>query len=284
MTRKMREGFTLIELMLVVGIMAFLGVAATNGYNALQRGMAERGATAVASAVLKAAKERASVDRVPTIVYCYNRMIREATETDSAVVAGEIVAVRRAGRITKVAGQKLYDEFADLASSYDSVDDVSDAQERRGMRLWRFDGQQVSDMKYSIVADAVIRDVGGVQLQSFAGWGDLNNAAGGSVSNYTDFVTYAFYNKQSSNFEPSSWTVGSGYGFEFQTVQLPHGFIFGTAVPAVGQVSFVKAVYFDPENPSDGSVEVYRCQSGSGGGLTTSGSAVGQASSDGKSI
>ena len=74
--RRTKRGFTLVELMLVVGIMAFLGVAATSGYNALQRGMAERGATAVASGILKAAKERALVDRVPTMVFCYNRMVR----------------------------------------------------------------------------------------------------------------------------------------------------------------------------------------------------------------
>ena len=41
----MRRAFTLMELMVVVGIMAFLGVAATGGYNALQRGIAERGAS-----------------------------------------------------------------------------------------------------------------------------------------------------------------------------------------------------------------------------------------------
>ena len=74
----MRRAFTLMELMVVVGIMAFLGLAATNGYNALQRGMAERGAVDAASAILKAAKERAQVDRVPTAVFCYNRMLREA--------------------------------------------------------------------------------------------------------------------------------------------------------------------------------------------------------------
>ena len=36
-----RRAFTRMELMVVVGIMAFLGLAATNGYNALRRGMAK---------------------------------------------------------------------------------------------------------------------------------------------------------------------------------------------------------------------------------------------------
>ena len=74
----MKRAFTLLELLTVVSIMALLGVASSSGYQAMVRGMRERGAVAGASAVLRGAKERACVDRVPTAVFCYNRMLREA--------------------------------------------------------------------------------------------------------------------------------------------------------------------------------------------------------------
>ena len=132
----MKRGFTLIELMTVVGIMAFLGTAATGGYNALQRGMAERAATDIATKMLAAAKERAIIDRVPTVVYCYNRLLREADSGDAnAVVVGEMVAIRRAGRITRVRGQYLYDEFGDLDRSFEPIEEAGKLQDRKGLRL-----------------------------------------------------------------------------------------------------------------------------------------------------
>ena len=38
-----RRGFTLIELLVVIGIMGLLGTVSVGGYNAMQRGMEERG-------------------------------------------------------------------------------------------------------------------------------------------------------------------------------------------------------------------------------------------------
>lgn len=287
----MRRAFTLIELMVVVGIMSFLGVAAVGGYNALQRGMAERGATAVATSLLQAAKERAMIDRSPTVVYCYNRLVRAASVSDdeNAVVVGEAVAVRRAGRVTWAQGTLIADEFADLANSYDVLTDESEAADRRGMKLWRFDGGRISDMRYSVVADAVVMlDVAGTTYRGWANDADESSqtASGQTISGPADtqdfkqnfsgatgegelhIRAYAFVNKNTSSFEPSGWTVGDGYGFEFANVQLPHGFTFGGGnVPTqVGAVSFVKALYFDPDSPgSDESVDVYFCRPDSGG-------------------
>ena len=277
----MKRAFTLMELMVVVGIMAFLGVAATGGYNALQRGMAERGATAAGTSLLQAAKERAMVDRVPTMVFCYNRLIREATDEENAIVVGEAVAVRRAGRVTRAQGMFIVDEFADLCNSYDVEADEGQLQNRKGMKLWRFDDQRMNNMAYSVVADAVCQlDIPGVSYADWAVGGDWTVATevGKNLrTNDNDFKSgtstlniraYAFYNLNKSSFEPSSWTVGDGYGFEFANVQLPHGFIFGSgSVPnRVGDVSFVKALYFDPEaSGSDETVDVYFCRPDSGG-------------------
>ena len=263
----MRRGFTLMELMVVVGIMTFLGLAATNGYNALQKGMAERGAVDAASALLKAAKERALVDRVPTAVFCYNRMLREVSDTDNAVVVGEAVAIRRAGRITKVQGNLLYDEFGDLDRSYDVPKKQGDLSNRKGMRLWRFDDKGMTRMQYSVVADGVYKndDVGG--MISFMPWGDqLNGDSGNSESNII-FRAFAFYDLGKSDHSPGSWKVGNGYGFEFQRLRLPDGFVFGSSVPSqIGAISETGAFVFDPDqNASDQQIDIWACRVNSSG-------------------
>ena len=251
----MKKGFTLVELMVVVGIMSFLGVAATGGYSALQRGMAERGAVAAASSLLKAAKERALIDRSPTVVFCYNRMLREATDNENAVVAGEAVAVRRAGRVTWSSGKYIVDEFMDVIGSYDVVKD-SDVGKRKGMRLWRFDDVRMTKMQYSIVADAVVPLINDIPLQTYGGWAEGESSGNTNMP----YMVYAFQDIGGSSHQPGSWKAGNGYGFEFADVQLPKNFVFGSDIPAtVGGISEIKAVYFDPENPSDDSVEVQFC-------------------------
>ena len=113
----------MIELLTVMAIMAMLGVAASSGYASLQRGMRERAAVAGASALLKAAKERAAVDRVPTAVFCYNRLLKDASaeQDGNAVVVGVMTAIRRTGRISYIRGKYLYDEFGDLDLTYEAL-------------------------------------------------------------------------------------------------------------------------------------------------------------------
>lgn len=274
--RGMRRAFTLMELMVVVGIMAFLGLAATNGYNALRRGMAERGAVDAASAILKAARERALVDRVPTAVFCYNRCVREATDDENAVVVGEAVAIRRAGRITKVSGNWLYDEFGDLDRAYDT-DKEGELPNRTGLRLWRFDDRKMSDMQYSVVSDGVFCDDNVGNCWSYTpssglvsddpnltGTGD-NNGDGKKVD--TKICGCAFYDLGTSKHAPSGgWVVGSGYGFEFQSMRLPDGFIFKRDIPTeIGAVTTPEVFHFDPESSSvtgggSDSIDIYSCR------------------------
>ena len=256
----MKRAFTLVELMVVVGIMAFLGVAATGGYSALQRGMAERSAVDVAVTILQAAKERALVDRQPTALFCYNRLLREATEDENAVVVGEAVAIRRAGRITGVSGQHLIDEFLDAVGSYD-IEESSGIANRKGMKLWRFDDKKMSQMQYSIVADAVV-PYDGATLKSFDFWAKGEPDPGTNMPH----IVYSFWKLSGSSHEPAGWVAGNGYGFEFAHVQLPNNFIFESAVPSqVGQIEQVKAMYFDPDNMQDDNVTVRVCMPNASG-------------------
>ena len=275
----MKRAFTLIELMTVVGIMSFLGVAATGGYNALQRGMAERSATDTASKLLSAAKERAIVDRVPTVVFCYNRLVREADADNNAIVVGEMVAIRRAGRISKVRGKYLYDEFGDLDRSYDSLDSSQEGQlqDRKGLALWWFGDSQtsMSSMRYSLVADGVYDD-DDIAGYTYATWAD-----GSQQSSNLTIRAWAFYDLGTSTHQPN-WVVGNGYGLEFQRVQLPNNFIFNTTVPSqVGAISAETGFYFDPEKPVDRAIDVYFCRMDSSGKPVPNGQKAGTARSDG---
>jgi len=270
----MRRGFTLIELMVVAGIMAFLGTAAVGGYNAFQRGMAERGATGAASALLKAAKERAMIDRAPTMVICFNRLIREADDDENGIAVGEAVAVRRAGRLTYVNGTSLVDEFADILGSYDVVE-ADDMESRGGMRLWKFPDRKTTSPEYSVIADAVRPLVGDVVLRTYEGWANgetADAAATADLSSETPRNGATHVTTQSGNMnniayafevlDPATaqWKVGTGYGFEFARMQLPRNFAFDGNIPTnLKDMQVVKVLYFDPEQANDETVDVIFC-------------------------
>ena len=254
----MRRGFTMIELLVVMAIMAMLGVAGSSGYAALQRGMRERAAVAGASALLRAAKERAVVDRVPTAVFCYNKLIRDANAAndENAVVVGVMTAIRRFGRISYVSGKLLYDEFGDLELTYEALSDdedfsndgrnhsLSDLGQRPGMKLWKF--PTAKRMEYSIVADAVWCDTGRTE-PIFSG------GAGGPSTNC---LMSAFYDLGGSK-NPASWKVGDAYALEIGELQLPYGFIFGDTSPSrADQIELVETFLFDPEEDNDETVEI----------------------------
>lgn len=249
----MTKAFTLLELLVVVAIMAMMGIASSGGYNAMVRGMQERGTVASASAVLRSAKERALIDRVPTAVFCYNRMLHASTASSAASVVGEMVAVRRSGRLSYVRGKYLFDEFGDLDISYEKTDDESELKESGGMRLYRFGGKRMNQMLYSIVADAVYSS-DRERLFTF-------------THGYTNQQTCAFYNLNKSDREPPAWRAGDAYGFEFAELQLPDGYIFGSEIPTdPGRITTPTVLYFDPEQ--DGSVQsidVWSTRTGSSG-------------------
>ena len=249
----MRRAFTLIELLAVVGIMGMMGVAAAASYGALVSGMKNRSACAAASAILREAGERARIDRLPTVVYCYNVCLKEPKNGDVGVVVGMMTAIRRVGRITLVRDRLLFDEFADLEQSYESVDDEGEFQGTRthGHRLFRYNDESSvqSRMQYSVVADAVYSGDANQTVTIFSG-GDHNR---------TNLVTSAFYNLNTSDREPSGgWKIGDGYAMEFAELQLPAGYVFGRDLPVKsGAITEIKAIRFDPDSSSSETVEIW---------------------------
>ena len=268
----MRRGFTLLELLVVVGIMGFLGTASIAGYNALQRGMAERSVTAVASTLLRAAQERAHVDRMPTAVFCYNRLLKEPTgQEDNGVVVGVMTAIRRAGRISYVRGDMLYDEFADLDNTYEAVEDENDAKKGGSFRLYRFDVTQLNggnSMEYSIVSDRVVQNEDAEMVTLFSGTAN---------GNQTNLMASAFCRLSGV----SDWQVGDGYAFEFAETQLPAGYIFGKDVPSrAGDIKVIKTILFKPDEDRNETVDIYPARPDGSGWPKADSKRAGEASSD----
>lgn len=252
----MRKAFTLIELLAVIGIVGMLGVAAAASYGALVTGMRDRSACAAATAVLRDAGERARIDRLPTVVYCYNICLKEPTGDEPGMVVGLMTAIRRVGRITQVKGRYLFDEFADLDQSYATAESEAELREMDGFRLFKYNDESSvpSRMQYSVVANAVYcKDYGSKPGDE----GQLTIFSGG-INNRTNFFTSAFYNLGSSDREPSAWKVGDGYAAEFAELQLPAGYVFGQQLPAKsGKVSEVKTIRFDPDSYSSENVDIW---------------------------
>lgn len=223
------RGFTLLELMVVVAIMGLLGTVSIGGYQQMQRGMEGRGALENVNSFMRAAYERAQIDRQPTFVYFWNELKREATDEEPAIVVGRAVAVRGRGRISRLdsgaSGRLLIDEFGDL-EQYDEDGEYADPRSNDStVRLYQLDGRPTTP-KYSTVRETPVTPNGnnGGQTEIYV----THTPAGDGRIIQFGYVETA---SQGAN-----WKVGSVYGLEFLSIELPHGYVFGSSVPnSMGQ-------------------------------------------------
>lgn len=252
-----KRAFTLVELLVVVGIMAAMATMSIGSYFAVVRGMADRGALAAATSVISLAQERARIDLAPTVVYFYNELVQNKDENKGTelVVAGVAVAIRRAGRLTRVTGNYLGDEFADLDITY-GLSEGSGSLRGDTFRLYKFD---FSGMKYSSVYSEVIED--SIDNESYLVERPQNRGfrkASGDNEDPNEIISYAFVQKDGN----VTWQVGDAYGYEFARIRLPDNYIFGGAsdVPSQSQpiknVSTVIKCYPDSNASSLDSVRV----------------------------
>lgn len=212
-----RRAFTLLELLLVVAIMSFMGTMAVGGYRAMRRGMEEKSAVQNVNQFIRAAYQRAQIDRQPVAVYLWNETQREGTGTKTPIVVGKAVAVRRAGRLTKVpGGDILIDEFGDLrfnrlvlSEDDDDGNDPDPSGKSNGVFLYRMNGDEGSQLMRSTVDEATVRRT------------DIAYVGGRSHQ----YETYAFRVQTPGGVQ---WKAGDAYGFEFADLTLPNNYIFGS--------------------------------------------------------
>ena len=233
----MNRAFTLVELLVVIGIMGLMGTVSVGGYRAMQRGMEERGVMETVNTLARTTYERAQIDRQPTAIYFWNETIRSESQDENEVVVGKAVAIRRQGRFTLVTGGLLIDEFSDLNLSYstdetggaagggseEGGDGASDAGENT-MNLYFLDNLNGSQEKVerSLVYTRVYgHEVNEVFMQGKPTDSDAD-------SNYSNGKMTLWGFKFSPKNAFNQWKTGSSYGFEFAEITLPHNYIFGS--------------------------------------------------------
>lgn len=229
------RGFTLVELLVTMGLMALLATISIGGYYAAVRGMTERGVRQDVISFMRLAQQRALVDQVPTAVFLFNRMLMDADEESGEAdrVVGVAVAVRTVGRLSYVNGNFFGDEFGDLDKTF-PTNGASNAgnNSRSGMRIYRMvDNGGSADSCYSTVYSFVKREQLNTELVLGAGYETNTNKVwgftklGGSGS--------------------ASWRTGDPYGAEIATIQLPHGYVFGNDIPKrMGETKSAGTPYF----------------------------------------
>jgi prepilin-type N-terminal cleavage/methylation domain-containing protein len=234
-----RKAFTLIELLMVILIMGILGSITVGGYRAMQRGMEERGVMENVNHFIRSAYRRAQIDRQQVAVYYWNELLRAETENDTLIVVGKAVAVRRAGRISRVTGQYLFDEFADLDKERLIVDyndlesensDSGSTDKDNLMPIYKMNSQ--SGTGRSLVS------------QTTKNVTAMNSDRLLSVMQVREIPCYAYVLNDPGT--AGNWQTGDAYGFEFAEIQLPHGYIFGSSYPKqAGGRPEVKMLWFD---------------------------------------
>lgn len=216
-----RKAFTLLELLVVMLIMGVMGTATVGGYIAMQRGMEQRGVMQNVNQFMRAAYQRAQIDRQPVRVFFWNETLREESNDETMIVVGRAVAIRRQGRLSDVEGNLLLDEYNDLSGMRltEDVDDEDEeditasgsTKEGNGMYLYCLDGAGTG-FDRSVVSQTTKRSNPNEPLLTSGGSGEI--------------PVYGFVMIDRGGV---NWKRGSSYGFEFAEIQLPHNYIFGSS-------------------------------------------------------
>jgi len=248
-----KYGFTLIELMLVMGIMGLMGTLSVGGYRAMRRGMEERGTMQNVNQFIRNAYQRAMIDRQPTAVYFWNetRRLESDDGSSSQLVVGHAVAVRRAGRVSYVDKQNgcLVDEFGDLrfmAGTDEDGEDEEEQESRDGSKayLYKVNGNENTFKRWRASQATMRADAQSVRpMMTDVEWANKN--AGAEVQVYGYYLDGGV----------SDWKVGDAYGFEFADMTLPNNYIFETTYSTslsspIAEVS--KVLRFSPTSGAGG--------------------------------
>lgn len=255
-----RRAFTLVELLVVIGLMGLLATISIGGYFAATRGMAARGAMQDTASLIRQAMQTCLIDQVPTAVLFVNRRLNDSEKEGEAY--GTAIAVKMAGRISYIAnngtlvngsgcGPILIDEFSDWNQSY-STDSAASGSKQNGFRLYRMFG---SDSGYdalskgwkncsSLMGNYVgYYDFGsefmvtaGIKLEDWCNENDKiasknKSYSGTSYDNGNSYRWGLPFHPNNDGLSVSAWRIGDGYGVEIGSLDLPKSYIYGRTPP-----------------------------------------------------
>ncbi len=274
-TRRANAGFTLVELIVVIGLMAFLATVSTGSYFAISRGMAARGALQDTASIVRYAMQTCLIDQVPTAVLFYNFRSDKANNGGDAY--GRAVAIRMSGRISYIANGgtsvdggsvstgMLVDEFADWNQSF--THEAATGARALSMRIYRM--QEENQMKNGGIlrcSSLMYNWVGVASLDRFnaeymlgAGkrvedWcSDNDKKDNSNFSSYPNGNAYRWglpFHQKNDGLPLTGWKIGDAYGMQIAEFTLPKNYIFGRTVPQstdITPASSPAALVFWPE-------------------------------------
>ncbi|HNX35096.1 MAG TPA: type II secretion system protein [Kiritimatiellia bacterium] len=218
-----RHGFSLLELLAVMSIMAMLSALAVTSYFSAIRGMARRSAVKHLVNTLVLARQRACLEGSRISVVIYNAVSGYDKVSNEEIVVPSYVVCKEIGKISYQASEYLIDEFASLDKIFGSGENLNDLKE---------DGERNSIRVYNLtnggwweVYPKVMEQNGVFTDRASA----LEIAKNPAATVKYDIPAFAFVkNKSVANpNEPSSWEVNDAYGIEAAPVNsLPRGFWF----------------------------------------------------------
>ena len=266
-----RAAFTLVELLVVIGLMAMLGTISVSGYFAAVRGMTDRGAVQDTVSVIRLAMQTALIDQTPTAVLFYNCRTQDedvqSGEDTGAEIMGTAVAIKMAGRISYIngsggAGSIIVDEFADWNQSY-PMSESDSSSGSGGIRFYNM--QDLGDVENGIeacssVVNSYLSPVGGSDSEigaeyminanrKLSDWCSFYKKTGTDNMKFSG-VTTKNGNNQRWGFKiidgNAAWKPGDPYGVEIASFQLPKGYIFGDSEPRDMKIKGIASLAFKP--------------------------------------
>lgn len=231
MTRKTNTGFTLIELMVVMGIMVLVTTIAVSGYFGMSRASSYVSARTVVRSVLQTAAQRACMDGRRVVVAFVARQ-DDANYKDNA-----LIAIEAAGTVTE-----------DVKYGY--IEDRT-----AHLTHWKI-SKDASGKKWGAVEVGAVATIAVWNLRngaSFHGFKaevktDTTEEIPGETGDdetYTYPVTRLTPSKN-SGFQKKDWAKGDQYGFQITDVQyVPTGFKIGSG--SAGSSPKKTLLVFEPD-------------------------------------
>lgn len=187
-----RAGFTLLELVAVIGIIALMSVVVVGGFNGILRAIADTSGADAMRRALMLARQQACVDGEDTYVWVTGMntfaVVRKAG-TVSAVSSGSRNPsyLQVGGREKSISAKYIEDEYADLASAEQGfvIDDATESADIDEI-VNKYKGIRVFDMSTAKMADITVppwfdgkkdawvfgiaKDAGGFAVGADYGW------------------------------------------------------------------------------------------------------------------